>query len=534
VVVTLTADQATFVDGVAFDPTGRYLLMSTRAPRFALTVVDAQSGTVVQQVPMSSEPDGISFHWTDPQFVVTNNTDGTMTRFDFANGDLSSVPQQSTFASGGFRGDLSLVGPDGCAYVSQDGTRLADGTVTSANSIVALCPGFTPSTGVAAGPKAQVLFLHGVRESWTEARGDTPASDKLFKTLLDQLRTRFGSQYVTSFDYYQDKGDQSGSCYTPSQGDQLNQAPPAPPSWVPYDPKQNGPTCDSQGDLGQNAVRLDAEIRRLYSDNGNRPVILIGYSMGGETIRSFLSYATHVGNDDAISKVDSVVLMHGVEQGSWLADAAVVDADFIHPLPYYGPIADLIGNLVGLAIPNPNRPATRQFAPASKYMQWVDSYSDRLPDIPMYNTWGDERVTVHHCVLLSWGCVNSDIQNWGDMVLKPGTDNPTQTPIMGGEKFLPGGPSATRWEWAETHRIYWDPTIDPTEITALLGVFNAPEQHMNYPYTEDKLTVADCQTGNPIAESDELFRVISARMNGKTYACGLSGVAGGGGGGGGF
>jgi hypothetical protein len=67
----------------------------------------------------------------------------------------------------------------------------------------------------------------------------------------------------------------------------------------------------------------------------------------------------------------------------------------------------------------------------------------------------------------------------------------------------------------------------------LLGVFNAPEQHMNYPSTEDKLTVADCQTGNPIAESDELFRVISARMNGKTYACGLSGVAGGGGGGGG-
>jgi len=219
--------------------------------------------------------------------------------------------------------------------------------------------GGEPVGGGAAGPKAQVLFLHGVRESYTDA---TPSSDKLFKTLLDQLRNTFGKQFVNSFDYYQDKGDsQNGSCNTPT--------PPPPPSWVPYDGTQNGSICDSQGDLGQNAVRLDAEIQGLYSSNGNRPVILIGYSMGGETIRSFLSYATHVGNDDAISKVDSVVLMHGVEQGSWLADAAVVDADFIHPLPYYGPTADLIGNLAGLVIPNPNRPATRQFAPASKYMQ---------------------------------------------------------------------------------------------------------------------------------------------------------------------
>jgi hypothetical protein len=70
-----------------------------------------------------------------------------------------------------------------------------------------------------------------------------------------------------------------------------------------------------------------------------------------------------------------------------------------------------------------------------------------------------------------------------------------------------------------TDRIYWDPTIDPTEITALLGVYNAPEQHMNYPSTEGQLTVADCQTGKPVAESEELYRVISARMNGQTYAC---------------
>ncbi len=138
----------------------------------------------------------------------------------------------------------------------------------------------------------------------------------------------------------------------------------------------------------------------------------------------------------------------------------------------------------------------------------------------MYNTWGDERVTVHHCVLpFSWSCVNSDIQNWGDVVLKPGTDNPTQTPIMGGEKFLPGGRSATRWEWAETNRISWDPTDDPFMITAFASLLAAPEQHMRYPSTEGDLWVADCKTGEKVQEWDELFRVISARMNGQTYAC---------------
>jgi hypothetical protein len=101
----------------------------------------------------------------------------------------------------------------------------------------------------------------------------------------------------------------------------------------------------------------------------------------------------------------------------------------------------------------------------------------------------------------------------------PGTDNPTQTPVTGGEKFLPGGRSATRWEWAETDRIYWDPLNDPLMISAFAGLYNAPEMHSNYPSTQAQLTVADCQSGKPTAEPDELFRVISARMNGQTYAC---------------
>jgi uncharacterized repeat protein (TIGR01451 family) len=93
---------------------------------------------------MTSEPDGIAFHASPPRFVVTNNNNGTMTRFDFPADDFTQVPAQSVFASGGFRGDLSQVGADGCLYLTQEGTRYDDGTVTAENSLVQICGGFAP------------------------------------------------------------------------------------------------------------------------------------------------------------------------------------------------------------------------------------------------------------------------------------------------------------------------------------------------------------------------------------------------------
>ena len=98
---------------------------------------------------MASEPDGIAFHAVAPQFVVTNNTDGTMTRFDFPGNDFTQPPVQSVFASGGFRGDLSQVGADGCLYLTQEGTRCLDGTTLFDNSVVRICGGFAPPPGVA-------------------------------------------------------------------------------------------------------------------------------------------------------------------------------------------------------------------------------------------------------------------------------------------------------------------------------------------------------------------------------------------------
>lgn len=146
-----------FVDGISFDPPGDFLFLATRAPSFALTIL-RRDGTLVQDVPMSSEPDGIAFT-NAPKFVVTNNLDGTMTRFDFPADDFTRVPIQSVFATGGHRGDLAKVGPDGCLFLTQAGTRYDNGTLTGENSLVRICTpedddgedddgGFVPPPGV--------------------------------------------------------------------------------------------------------------------------------------------------------------------------------------------------------------------------------------------------------------------------------------------------------------------------------------------------------------------------------------------------
>ncbi len=130
-------------DGIAFDPTGNFLFASVGG---GVTILDRHNH-LVQTISLANGAcctDGMAFHSASPQFVISNNTDGTMTRYDFSNNDYTQAPTQSIFASGGFRGDILQVGQDGCLYLMQGGTRFDDGTETSAGSLVQICGGFAP------------------------------------------------------------------------------------------------------------------------------------------------------------------------------------------------------------------------------------------------------------------------------------------------------------------------------------------------------------------------------------------------------
>jgi hypothetical protein len=146
------------IDQIAYDPTGNFLFLSDTANN--RLIILRRNGSLVQYVRLTkrSIPDGVAFH-AKPSFVVTNNNDGTITRFDFPNNDYTQPPTQSVFASGGFRGDNVQVASNGCMYLTQDGTRYADGTVKTTtagpggttwttNSLVQICGGFVPGSGV--------------------------------------------------------------------------------------------------------------------------------------------------------------------------------------------------------------------------------------------------------------------------------------------------------------------------------------------------------------------------------------------------
>ena len=174
---SLDATDVAGVDGIYFDPTGEFLFMATRAPGLTMTILD-RAGDIVQNIPMSAEADGIAFHGTEG-FVLTVNTDGTITRFDFPGNDFTQTPIQSAFASGGFRCDLSQVGADGCFYLTQDGTRFADGTESGDNSVVRICGGFSPPipTGIVLTPLTGKAFVGDTHTVTVDVTVSPPCGD---------------------------------------------------------------------------------------------------------------------------------------------------------------------------------------------------------------------------------------------------------------------------------------------------------------------------------------------------------------------
>ena len=215
-----TADDAvSLIDGIYFDPNGQYLFAADRSRGQVctfnpilnemeceqderelnrLTVFARPSslqpvntatpfnGQMVRRVAMTDEPDGVAF--ATEGFVVTlNEKGGTMTRFDFPANNYTQEPAVSIFASGGFRGDLLQVGPDGCIYATQGrhvggddlATRYDNGTTSTEDSIVRICKtgggGFEPPPGVSDPPATAHLKIE--KHVTNDNGGSASASD---------------------------------------------------------------------------------------------------------------------------------------------------------------------------------------------------------------------------------------------------------------------------------------------------------------------------------------------------------------------
>jgi hypothetical protein len=370
-------------------------------------------------------------------------------------------------------------------------------------------------------PKPQnhtLIYVHGIREKAAPAP-NTPDFSSVF--------TNIPNVTYRGFIYYEDLGQTDptlrlGVCGSGLPANVLAKAASVGMPIIASD-ATGTPTCDSSSDIGINAIKLDEQIKAEYIASGNQPVILVGYSMGGSIVRGMIAYSQASGDGVANTMIESVSFIHGVQQGSYLANVAqtagcIACAKALRLPPFSQWIITGASDLAHLPL---DRPASQELQDGSPWFIWVNSHSTSLPPIPFFNTYADIRVATRTCPAFGlFGCFNVGETAIGDAVVLPGTDPPTDTSDQGGQKFLIGSRGIQNWEFRQFHRFYFDPLFPPSEAGAWsAAIFSAPEQHLNVVTAMSQTTVRDCQTGLPVAADIELVRILNGRANGVPYNC---------------
>lgn len=336
------------------------------------------------------------------------------------------------------------------------------------------------------------LFVHG----WN---GSFRADEVGFFPLLDPLRSAYPGR-VVEFEHFQDLGRRQGdgSCLQPR------------PIPMPDEPTQGMPItlggteltqCDSQGDIGLNAVALHHDVRDIYVATGGK-VVVIANSGGAPIARGLLSYSDARGDGLVRQAVDSMVLLEPAADGAWAANAAGA-ADNV--------VQFLFGQETNFQLA---RPASVDLAPVSDWYQWANPRA--LPDVPYFNVFGDISLVTIDCPWFSDECREVEREKWGDTIMNTGTDDPFDVPAGGGARFLHGALGPQNWQWALTVDLQRGPfSLSPNRI----DVFANPVSHWNFNAQIGNIQTTDCMTGAAVAVADALLNVIEGRMNQEPYEC---------------
>jgi pimeloyl-ACP methyl ester carboxylesterase len=258
-------------------------------------------------------------------------------------------------------------------------------------------------------PQAPVIFVHGMGSSAAEV-GETQ-----FKDLLEGVARRYPSPPICQ------EGAQPGRTWKGS---------PCVFRYVEDVAETDGGPNDSQSSVQENADKLAREIKEVYN-NGKRRITLVGYSMGGNIIRTYL--ATH--RRDAEDLVGAVVLVDAVASGSWgYAFAREVPRRFDGSMG--AKVAELMRQMAASsAAVDFTRPATRDLTPRSAHLRRIAAME--VPkNISYYTFWGDIGITIERR-LLAYELPDFDLPSLGDLGLLAGDPDPAKLPELGGQRFSP-------------------------------------------------------------------------------------------------
>jgi pimeloyl-ACP methyl ester carboxylesterase len=283
----------------------------------------------------------------------------------------------------------------------------------------------------------------------------------------------------------------------------------------------DGGPNDSQSAVRDNAEKLADEIGEVVA-NTQRRVILVGYSMGGAIIRTYL--ALH--HPTAAKRVEAVVLLDGVASGSWgYAFAGAV------PRRASGKLGDRLSEVMrsmaaSTSAVNFDRPATRDLSPRSELFRTIAPMP--LPKtIDYYTFWGDIRISVERS-LLGYELPAYDMPSVGDLGLLPGSPDPEELPELGGQRFSPAVddghvaldiPHRTRIRLDATvigeliSRCGREPSDGGRACRALVAEhFQIPNTHTAIPTSMAKVIVSDEQLGGRVSLLDAVLTAISRHV----------------------
>lgn len=350
--------------------------------------------------------------------------------------------------------------------------------------------------------KRSFVWVHGIRGDFTD--------EAAFSALLGPLRARYGPARVRNFDYFQDVGYRiDGRCVDMPAHRVPENSGGLPLTATPSSVDPN--VCDSQSDVGLNAVFLDKFVTDRRAEFGG-PVTLIANSMGGAIVRAFLAYSVAAGTGTH-EFVDHVYFLQGAQQGSHLAYvpsalAGLRESSTALDRVLLDAIAGAARTLTGW---DPLRPAAADLKPRSETYTFANPAAAHVPDhIGYFNVASDIRWTLELGVMGTrfHRVVGGSTSSLGDYVILPGTDRPTDLPILGGARFDPGtigrGSDAHQWILRRDHTIQVASLITllrpigpvPGDFTFPGDPFAMPESHLQFGTKMHEITyLADRVTG---------------------------------------
>lgn len=386
------------------------------------------------------------------------------------------------------------------------------------------------------------MYVHGIKSNYKtptfSAVVDVLKSDLYYRTADDNFTGRFAQ-----FTYYQDVGitynEETNKYDIPcAVGTAV-----APAVGIPI-PIVNDQRviCDSQSDLGVDAVQLYNDTERLFIDTGRqRKVVLICHSMGCGITRGFLAYAQEMHARDgsrpgADEMVDSVTFLEGAISGSMLAKVGGSIDDLQTFPPGYGQVFNEVYRAAAKLPPlqfDQSRPAAKVLQPGSAYYQWArQEFSPTAPGVrytpplPYFTVYGDIRLQEQACLLTS--CRTLDTTPVGDLVMFPGTPSAYDpAPVGGGRFLLDGARGGQNWEWGMRRDIpfYAIPPLPiaaggPISLANAIGLAAvAPENHLRFGDTSAEVMIQDCCTGGSVSVATQLLRILRGQLYGQPYVC---------------